>query len=196
MNELDFSLEAYLAAPLDIRCEFVIESEAVVRSLKKLAAKVSDVPFVRRARIEKTRRLIIRENVLGEFSVKLVRGLDMRAYMKDSGEIYFSLGAIIKRSSLVTLKTFCHELCHLWLSRQSFYPELKAADKEFRTKYKDNSAVYLLSPIEVYAMSLSVGIMRQVEVKLSRGRRRERLRKIIAAEIEKLKAIQDSILKL
>lgn len=196
MNELSFSLESYLAAPLDIRCEFVIESESVIDSLKKLAARVCDISFVRWARIKKTRRLLIKENVLGEFTVKLVCGFAPRAYMKDGGEIFFSLGAMIRRSSLVTLKTFCHELCHLWLSRQSFYPELKAIDKEFRVRYQDNNAVYLLSPVEVYAMSLSVGIMRQIETKLNRGRRRKRWKKIIADEIEKLKAIQNSILKL
>lgn len=196
MNELDFSLEAYLASPLDIRCEFVIESEAVIDSLKKLAARVCDFSFTRWLRIKKTRRLLIKEKVLDEFSVKLVRGLVPRAYMKDSGEIYFSLGAMLKRSSLITLKTFCHELCHLWLSRQNFYPELKAVDKQFRTRYRDNTAVYLLSPVEVYAMSLSVGIMRQIEAKLSQGRRLKRWEKIIADENEKLKAIQNSILKL
>lgn len=194
MNEKAFSLEEYLKSPLDVEFSFHIDSVKVIQSLKKLLFRLYDFSPLRWKLIKKTRQLIIDEKVVDSFSLNLIPSLSLKSYMKDSGEMYISLGALLFRSSVVTLKVFCHELSHIWLSQQPFYPAIKRVNKEFKIKFKDYKDVVLASPVEVYAMKLSIGIMEQIADLLTKKSQKKRWKKIITLEYSKLNAMKDLII--
>ena len=116
--------------------------------------------------------------------------------MKDKGELYISIGALLFRSSMTTLKVLCHEISHLWLSQQDFYSKLKVLNKEFKQKYSNHQDVYLMSPIEFYAVVLSVKIMEEISLSLTKERHKKRWNKIVSEERAKIKKLHDLILTL
>ncbi len=196
MNEKAFSLEEYLKSPLNVDFCFHIDSVKVIRSLKKLVCRLYDFSPLRWKLIKKTKRLLIDESVVNDFSLNLIPCLSLKSYMKDSGEMYISSGALLFRSSIVTLKVFCHELSHIWLSQQPFYPAIKSVNKEFKTKFNGCKDVVLASPVEVYAMKLSIGIMEQIADFLTKKSQKKRLKRIITLEYSKLNAMKDLIINL
>lgn len=196
MNEKAFSLDNYLKFPLDVDFSFHIDSIKVIESLKKLLNRLYDFTPLRWKHIKKTKDLLISENVVSCFSLNLIPSLSVKTYMKDSGEMYISLGALLFRSSMVTLKVFCHELSHIWLSTKSFYLAIKGLNKEFKSKFKDCKDVVLASPVEVYAMKLSIGIMEQISDSLTKKKQKKRWEKLIVDEYSKLNAMKDLIINL
>lgn len=196
MHEKAFSRENYLKAPLDVDFSFHIDSLRVIEALKKLLFRLYDFTPLRWKLIKKIRNLLISEKVVSDFSLTLIPSLSVKTYMKDSGGMYISLGALLFRSSMVTLKVFCHELSHIWLSQQSCYPVIKVVNKEFKEKYKDCKDVVLASPVEVYAMKLSIGIMEQISDSLTKNSQKKRWKKIIVDEYSKLNAMKDLIINL
>lgn len=196
MNKKAFSLDNYLKSPLDIDFSFHIDSLQVIETLKKLLFRLYDFTPLRWKLIKKIRDLLISEKVVSCFSLNLIPSLSVKTYMRDSGGMYISLGALLFRSSMVTLKVFCHELSHIWLSTQSFYPVIKGLNKEFKSKFKDCKDVVLASPVEVYAMKLSIGIMEQISDSLTKKNQKKRWKKIIVDEYSKLNAMKDLIINL
>lgn len=196
MHEKAFSLENYLKAPLNVDFSFHIDSLKVIEALKKLLFRLYDFTPLRWKLIKKIRNLLISEKVVSDFSLNLIPSLSVKTYMKDSGGMYISLGALLFRSSMVTLKVFCHELSHIWLSTKSFYPVIKVVNKEFKIKFKHSKDVVLASPVEVYAMKLSIGIMEQISDSLTKNSQKKRWKKIIVDEYSKLNAMKDLIINL
>lgn len=224
MSNRDISLNSYLENPLTIQLDFRINSDLAIDELKKLVKRSYDFSILRWQRIKKINKTLISENVFPDFNIYLTKSLTPQAYMKDCGEIYLSLGALLFRSSMVTLKVLCHELSHLWLSKQPFYGRLKFVDKEFKKKYsdieflkndsakakdgnnlktdgksrligkkKDRLNVYLLSPIEFYAMTASVSLMELIYSRLTDNRSKKRWQKIIVEERSKLSRILSAL---
>lgn len=224
MSNRDITLNGYVENPLAIQLDFYVSSDLVIDQLKKLVARSYDFSFLRWRLIKKINRLLISENVFPEFNIYLTKNLTPKAYMKDCGEIYISLGALLFRSSMVTLKVLCHELSHLWLSNQPFYSRLKSVDKEFKEKYsnveflrgdavysKEENTVktdeknrskakkkgrlnaYLLSPIEVYAMKVSVFLMELIDSRLTAKRPKKRWQAVIDEERSKLSRILSTL---
>lgn len=224
MSNRDITLNGYVENPLAIQLDFYVSSDLVIDQLKKLVARSYDFSFLRWRLIKKINRLLISENVFPEFNIYLTKNLTPKAYMKDCCEIYISLGALLFRSSMVTLKVLCHELSHLWLSNQPFYSRLKSVDKEFKEKYsnveflrgdavysKEENTVktdeknrskakkkgrlnaYLLSPIEVYAMKVSVFLMELIDSRLTAKRPKKRWQAVIDEERSKLSRILSTL---
>lgn len=224
MSNRDITLNGYLENPLAIQLDFYVNSDLVIDQLKKLVARSYDFSFLRWRLIKKINRLLISENVFPEFNIYLTKNLTPKAYMKDCGEIYISLGALLFRSSMVTLKVLCHELSHLWLSNQPFYSRFKSVDKEFKEKYsnveflrgdavyskeantvktdeknrskakkKGRLNAYLLSPIEVYAMKVSVCLMELIDSRLTAKRSKKRWQAVIDEERSKLLRILSTL---
>lgn len=224
MNNRDISLNGYLENPLAIQLDFCVNSDLAIDELKKLASRTYDFPILRWRLIKKINKLLISEKVFPDFTIYLTKSLTPKAYMKDCGEIYISLGALLFRSSLVTLKVLCHELSHLWLSNQPFYGRLKSVDKEFKQKYsdidfskndnaktkyddnlkpsgknrssgrkKDRLNAYLLSPIEVYAMIVSVSLMELIDSRITKKRSQIRWQAVIEEERSKLSRILSTL---
>ena len=133
--------------------------------------------------------------ILRKFSVRLTPDLTPKAYMRDGGDMFFSLGALLTRSSTVTLSVLCHELAHMWLSQQDFYKGLKEINRQFQEQYSSHTDAELLSPIELYAMVVSVIFMQDVCIALE-GKKKKRFKDLIEFELEKIELLKDKIIKL
>ncbi len=196
MSSYDFSLAEYINSPLKNDFEFTFNSPKVVEFLKKLVSRWFDFSIIRWYHIKEIREILIDEEILDNFYINLEFKLSPRAYMKDNGMIFLSLGALLFRSSMTTLKVLCHELAHLWLSQQPFYQELKKLNKEFKEKYSSISYVYLMSPIELYAMTVSLSMMKEIEGSLVKKKHIKRWSRLIDDESLKIKKLNDLILTL
>ena len=139
---------------------------------------------------------IIKSKIIKDFALHLDYSLAARAYMKDSGEMYISLGSILFKSSRVNLKVFCHELAHMWLSQQDFYPKLKVLNKEFKENYSSHPSCYLASPIELYAMVISYNMMDYVLHSLTLERVIKKWSVLVYDEARKIQEIKDLIITL
>ena len=195
MNSSDFSLQNYLKCLINIEPNFSTKNEKFVKCMTKIASCWFDIGFIRWYHIKEIRSILINEEMLKEFSIHLIKSLKPMAYMKDCGEIHISLGALLFKSNMATIKVLSHELAHIWLSQQDFYPSLKALNKEFKQSYKMMENINLLSPIELFAMIISVDIMESIKESL-KGNLRKRINKFIDLENEKIKEIKDTLLNL
>ena len=195
MNSFDFSLENYLKNCLENDFDFKI-SNNVVEIMKKMISRQFDNPINRWYYIKEIRKILINDKNVNEFSLHLENSLAAKAYMKDSGELYISLGSILFKSSRVNLKVFCHELAHIWLSQQPFYSELKELNKEFKQKYSHLKECYLASPIELYAMVISYELMNSVLNSLTKERTVKKWSRIVNDEAKKILEIKNLLLTL
>lgn len=195
MNSSDFSLQSYLKCSINIEPNFSTKNEKFVKCMTKIASCWFDIGFVRWYHIKEIRSILINQKMLKEFSIHLTKNLKPMAYMKDSGEIYLSLGALLFKSNMATVKVLSHELAHVWLSQQDYYPSLKALNKEFKQRYNELENVNLLSPIELFAMIVSIDIMESIKESL-KGNLRKRINRFIDLENEKIKEIKDTLLNL
>ena len=195
MNNSDFSLQSYLKCLINIGDKFSTKNEKIVKSMTKIAACWFDIGFIRWYHIKEIRRILINEEILKEFSIHTTKSLKPMAYMKDSGEIYLSLGALVFKSNMATIKVLSHELAHIWLSQQAFYPSLKNLNKEFKQQYKMIENVNLLSPIELFAMIASVDFMESISQSLI-GNLKKRFNKFIDLEKEKIEEIKNILLSI
>ena len=193
MNKFDFSLQSYVKCPLSLEASFPKISTNLIKKMRNLAFEWFDIAPIRWYHIKEIRSILIEEEILEEFSVNLTKSLKPQAYMKDGVGLYISLGALVFKSNMTTFKVLCHEIAHLWLSRQSFYSELKTLNKEFKKTYKDHEKVYLLSPIELYAMVVSVELMKMVLSSLTKKNQIKRLNKFINLECAKIKELENLI---
>ena len=73
---------------------------------------------------------------------------------------------------------------------------MRKLNKEFKQKYSNHKDVYLMSPIEFYAVILSVKIMEDVSLSLTKERHKKRWGKMIIEEKEKIKKLYDLLLTL
>ena len=193
MNNFDFNLQSYLKCPLSLKLSFPKISAKLCKKMQKLAFGWFDITLNRWYHIKEIRNVLIEDKILNEFSINLTKSLKTQAYMKDGDGIYFSLGALLFKSNMTTFKVLCHELAHTWLSNQSFYKELKILNKEFKKAYKNNENVYLASPIELYAMVVSVSLMEMVKNSLTKSKQIKRINKYIELECAKIKELTDLI---
>ena len=172
--------------PLSFDLKFPNVSVKFCRKMQKIAFEWFDIAPFRWYHIKKIRSILIEEEILKDFSVNITKSLKPVAYMKDSDGIYISLGALFFKSSMATFKVLCHELAHIWLSQQSFYSDLKRLNKEFKTKYSVSEKVYLSSPIELYAMVVSVELMKMIRASLTKDFEIKRINKFIDLECAKI----------
>ena len=189
------AVEEYLDDPLAIELPRISLTSPSAKSLADIISGSRLVPHALWRRIRQARDTLMAEGDFEYFPLKLEFSLRVRAYMKDGGGIYFSLGALIFRSSAVTLAVLCHELAHLWLSRQDFYPKLKEMQRAFKARLAGVAEREILSPIELYAMRASLDILTPVADSLGEGRAKRKLLSLIEAEREKILTIADKLKK-
>ena len=194
MEQSLFSLSRYLQAPSEFPYQAELGDPEVLRTLLRFLSLWNDPMPMQWRCIKKAAHIIVEKKVMQPFAVHLIREKKPQAYMKDCGEIYFSTGALTIRSSVVTLSVFCHELAHMWLSQQDFYPALKSFDKQFKTQFSAHPSVYLMSPIELYAMMIAIGMMREVASFCpQKSKRHQKLCDLIEDECEKVKTLTHEI---
>jgi len=118
--------------------------------------------------------------------------LKRKAWMNDNGTVYFSVGLIRTTKSARLLAVVWHEFAHVYLGRQPFYTELKTLNREFKKKFTVNTA-YLLSPIEISAMALSITVLKQISSNFDCG---AYLNDVIKEESGKLSVLLEEISRL
>ena len=196
MTDGFLSLSRYVKAPLENAPRIEGISAASLSRLASFLPIYSNPFFIQWRNIKRAVASLIDDGLFSRFSVHLTAGLKAKAYSVDDGRMYFSLGALLTRSSAVTLTVLCHELAHIWLSQRELYPELKRLNKEFLTVFSSVKGAYLMSPIEVYATVGSLCLLDAVSDSLPDGRKKKRLAGLILKERGKLEVLKDEILML
>ncbi len=192
MDEI-FTFDKYIKNPLLFPFDINTEKVGDIKSFQKFFSVFGNSILIKRRNLKKTVQELIQSNALKPFEFKTIFELRSKAFMKDEGCIYFSLGLLITKSPTVLLSVFCHELAHVFLSRQSNYEDLKKLNKEFKEKFNSVKEVNLLSPIEVFAMLLSVNLMEEIQKHISKDKYKNKFGKIIREEYQKLNCIEKKI---
>lgn len=193
MSEIIFSTDEYIRSPEKHSFNININSQHLI-CFKKFLPIYSNPFFIQWRNIKRAAKSLIKDGVLSHFPIHIIPSLKQKAYIIDGGGMYFSLGLLISHSSPITLTVFCHELSHMWLSQQEFYPELKQLNKDFLNRYKQEPTSHLISPIEFYATTLSVDIMDRIYDSLKK--KNKRFEKALGREREKVILLRKSILAL
>ena len=192
MSSFDFSLSGYLANPLSNHFETNIINNDTINSFRKMISRRFDISIIRWYHIKEIRNILINKKILNDFILHLLFSLKPKAFMKDSGEMYFTLGSLFK-TSRVNLKVLCHELAHMWLSQQSFYLDLKKLNKEFKQKYSHLDECYLASPIEFYAMVISYEMMKDILCSLKEKWQIDKWSVFVEEENKKIEKLKELI---
>ena len=190
MTDTPFSISRYLSAPREI-CPRAEDRLADVADEINALATASRLTVWQR--LKALARALSATEPQKTFDVRLTSTLTPRAYMRDGGDIFFSIGAILSRSPVVTLSVFCHEYAHLSLSYETFYPALKTLNRQFKGEFSHLSNSTLLSPIELCAMLRSVTLMETMAGLIRNDRAKEKLALLIRAEQEKLDQLESQL---
>lgn len=182
------TMERYLTDPLHL-------CGAAELSLDDVASEIHAVASASRLTVwRRLKRLAQALSARGpRFSLHLTRSLSARAYMKDRGDVFFSVGAILSRSPVVTLSVFCHEYAHLSLSYEAFYPALKELNRQFKDTFSHIPHADLLSPIELCAMVRAVDLMERMQKSVARTSAQKKLALLIRTEKEKLSYLESQL---
>jgi hypothetical protein len=92
------AVERYLDNPLSCELPRLSLTSHSAKSLADITSGSRLVPHALWRRIRQARDILVFEGDFESFPLKLEFSLRVRAYMKDGGGIYFSLGALIFRS--------------------------------------------------------------------------------------------------
>lgn len=182
METSNLSLEEYISSPQGIGLDFVIGSERIALEFLKLTRRRSNLLFTKWWIFKKIGRLLIEDGRIRNFKLCLDMTLRSRAFMRDEGEIHISLGLLLSRSSWTMLPLYVHELSHMWLSGREDYGRIKELQRKFREKYAGSVYCERMSPIEVYADLLTIGILKELHSYASGISRNRILRMIIERE--------------
>lgn len=182
MTSFPITLEQYLQAPTE-RPPVEFPPQAA-KCFSSFFAPWQRVSLFKWGAVTKSKDELIRLGCLEEFSLHRERTRKDRAYMKDSGDLYLSRGFLVRHSPLVVLSVFCHELAHIKLSQTPEYPEIKCLQRAFKIRFADERLCEVMSPIEMYAVEISLRLLKDLLTEASTPRQRRQLRRIIA-DIEK-----------
>jgi len=187
------SLQEYLRSPIGTAPRTDPLPAQTLSALGRFMPVYANAFFIQWKNVKRTVRTLAEQGVLPNAEVRLIPKLRATAYTIDNGPICFSLGALLTRSSAVTMTVFCHELAHACLSHSPDYPALKRLNKDFLVAFSSQKTAYLMSPIEVFAMVGALDFMAAVCASLKEGRRKSRLERLIALERQKLDVLQVEI---
>jgi len=187
------SLKEYLESPTEGAPCLGELPDGVISALSRFVPLYSNPFFIQWKNVKNAVRCFAEQGVTAPVSVSLIPKLKSTAYAVDGGKMCFSLGAILSRSSAVTLTVLCHEITHVWLSQRDFYPDLKRLNKDFISAFSGEKAAYLMSPIEVYAMVGAIHIMDAVCASLPDGFGKRKLERLKELEKDKLDALKIEI---
>ncbi|MBQ7225926.1 MAG: hypothetical protein IJX02_04915 [Clostridia bacterium] len=189
------SYSEYIKNPLGVSFNVNIDRPEVLKAFKRLILTPPWLFLLQHRRIKGIKNAMVGAGLLRDFELKLSWQKKPVAYMRDGGEMCFSVGALLSRSATVTASVLCHELAHMWLSQQDFYKGLKEINRQFKEQYSSHADAELLSPIELYAMVVSVIFMQDVCIALE-GKKKKRFKDLIEFELEKIELLKDKIIKL
>ena len=139
---------------------------------------------------------LINAGFVGQFSLNIDKSLKPKAYMKDCGQAFLSIGLIFTRSYYSLLSTYLHELAHIWMSQQANYFQLKELQKEFCIRFSASEFCEILSPIEVYADAITLKFLDEIFTAVNSSKGKNKILKLINVRKEKLRFVYNEIEKL
>jgi hypothetical protein len=188
------TLDAYLSSPLAIPASLPLpQTDADVNAALARFLALGRTPLFQWRCLSGALAALDRAGTLKRTPLSLSPSLSPVAFMRDGGGITFSLGALLFRSSAVTLSVFCHEAAHVFLSRLPEYGEIKALDRAFRDAFAELPHVRLLSPIELFAMHHSLPLMDAALRAARAGRKTEKFRTFVQDERQKIASLTGEI---
>lgn len=190
------SLEGYIKNPLVLPFHFKFEADGLEHALNSLLETPRFLPHLLLKRLRHFCRLLGTIKNISPFALKILPTLKPTAFMKDGGDLYFSLGALLSRSSDVTLAVLCHEYGHILLSNQPFYGDLKKVNRQFKKEFAHSPFSELLSPIELYAVLISINLMKSLLPLVKQDGHKKKLSLLIQQEQDKIGLLNSEIIKL
>lgn len=188
------TLDAYLSDPLALPASLPLpHTDAHVGTSLARFLRTGRTPFFQRRCLLHALSALAQAGTVTPVPFTLSLSLSPTAFMRDGGGMTFSLGALLFRSSAVTLSVFCHETAHVWLSQRPEYREIKALDRAFREAFADCPRARLLSPIELSAMHLSLPLMEAALCAARAGRKTEKFRRFVHDERQRIASLTAEI---
>ncbi len=172
------NLVEYVSAPLAVEERCDVFSPSVLWYCERGLSYFGRWRWVKRRCIKKLCACLIREKKLQPFALQLVKGKEPLAFMSEQGGMVLSKGCFTKISAEQLFTIVLHEVAHLWMKDQAFYPTLKEIDREFRGRYKHLPNYRLFSPIETYADYFALGITETLCAQAKGARQQRSLRQM------------------
>ena len=186
-------LEQYIADPINVSFELDISTPRIIKCFDSLLSAKSYFYFIKVWYIKKLVSALSEDKKFRPFRFVIKRQFTPKAYMHDSGILYISYGMFLKTSVTVFVSVLCHELSHIWLSQQDFYPQLKQLNRQFKDKYSAEKDAILMSPIEVYARLVSTSMMDIVLKSLINERKKKKLQFCLNDQLKKLQKLKNML---
>jgi hypothetical protein len=155
------------------------------REIKALFGLRSSLVFIKWHLLKKITKKLVGIGALRPFELRLKPTLKPMAYMRDGGDIYISLGLLLTRSPWVTLSVYLHELSHLLISETDNYGALKELQRSFKDSFSSSPLCEAVSPIELYANSVTLSLLNFL-CKMLSGVKKRRLFNLISDREERI----------
>ena len=144
----------------------------------RLLNSKSSHPFIRRGIIKRIFSRLVRIGALKGVKLRFPYSFGERAYMRDCGIVSFAMPYIASASGAGVFRVLMHEIAHLLLLSSDGYTDLISLDGKFLARYgRSSEDVAIVSPVELYATTLSLLIMDAVSTNAG-----ETVAELIAAE--------------
>ena len=168
--------------PQDVCPAFSPEGE-LVRLTRKQAKCKRFFLLSKRAYVKKWIAAFLKEYPVPITALRFICSLKNRAYMTDKGELHLTSGFLLKSSFPRIVKVLLHELSHLALLGMQGYDSLLLLDAAFLQAFGQEWAH--LSPVELYATTLSLPLLESLLCLLEDGQNKRLLKKEWESEMQK-----------
>ena len=158
------------------------EGELALLTQKQAKCKRFFLPS-KRAYVKKWVAAFLKEYPVPITALRFICSLKNRAYMTDKGELILSSGFLLRSSFPRIIKVLLHELSHLALLGMQGYDKLLFLDAAFLQAFGQEWAH--LSPVELYATTLSLPLLQSVICLLEGGQNKWLLEKEWESEMQK-----------
>ena len=192
MTKTELSLENFLLYPSETSPKEFSLSEESISIMLSLLSRRCDLTLSRMKRFMRLGESFVKSGVLSKAPLTVEPSLKPRAYMRDGDGIYISAGLILTRSPWVMLSVYLHEIAHLYLSEMEWYGNLKQVQREFFERY-DKSTHERMSPIEIFAETITVSLLSALLSVCEGKRQKRRLSSVLERRKEKLSQLIEKI---
>lgn len=195
MNTSPISLSRYLSEPASA-VDLAWFSPESAPCFAPFFSRWRGVGLLKWYAVTAARDALLEKRCLDSFSVHLCWKRKSMAYMNDAGQVYLSVGLLVKSSAVSVLSVYCHELSHIKLSQRADYPAIKALQREFKQRFKEHKLCELLSPIEFFAMLISRSLLESIADHTPNANQKVKLMRLKEDLEEKIRFLEQELSKL
>ena len=161
--------------------------------MNKLLSRRAFSVFTKWRHVKEIRRVLLAENILSDFTLKLLPTLKPLAFMHDGGTLSLSLGLLLTRTPWVVLSVYLHELAHIWLAGEDNYPDVKALAREVKRLIPTHPLGDRISPIELYADTVTLAMLEALDGTTVHPVYQKRLERLISERRDRIAAVEDAL---